>query len=173
MLLTDLPLHSTSAVLPDLEGRLSPTSCQHLRTWLRYLSCGRLIENEIRSRLRREFNTTLPRYEVMAQLEQFPHGIKMSDLSRHMMVTNGNITGIADQLIKDGLVQRIKLPSDRRSSILKLTKKGLQQLHAISAAHNEWVCDVFGKLSDTHLNAMMSSLDELKKHSLDFTQAIY
>ena len=97
----------------------------------------------------------------------------MSDLSRHMMVTNGNITGIADQLLKEGLVQRIKLPNDRRSSILKLTKKGLQQLHAISAAHNEWVCDVFGKLSDEHLQGMMASLDELKKHSIDFVQSSY
>lgn len=173
MLLTDLPFTSTTTAHPDLEGRLNPTACQHLRTWLRYLSCGRLIENEIRGRLRREFNTTLPRYEVLAQLEQFPQGIKMSDLSRHMMVTNGNITGIADQLLKEGLVQRIKLPNDRRSSILKLTKKGLQQLHAISAAHNEWVCDVFGKLSDEHLQGMMASLDELKKYSIDFAQPSY
>lgn len=169
MLLTDLPF-SSSAGTPDLEGRLSSTSCQHLRTWLRYLSCGRLIENEIRSRLRREFNTTLPRYEVMAQLEQFPQGIKMSDLSRHMMVTNGNITGIADQLLKEGFVQRIKLPHDRRSSILKLTAQGKKQLQAISAAHNEWVCSVFGKLSEQHIDGMMASLQELKKHSQDFTQ---
>lgn len=170
MLLTDLLITSPSSNTPDLEGRLSSTSCHHLRTWLRYLSCGRLIENEIRSRLRREFNTTLPRYEVMAQLEQFPQGIKMSDLSRHMMVTNGNITGIADQLVKEGLVQRLKLPLDRRSSLLKLTSKGKQQLHAMSKAHDEWVCSVFGKLSEEHLDVMMSTLEELKKHSHEFTQ---
>lgn len=170
MLLHDLPLSSTHPDLPDLEGRLKPSACHHLRTWLRYLSCGRLIENEIRSRLRREFNTTLPRYEVMAQLEQFPQGIKMSDLSRHMMVTNGNITGIADQLVKEGLVQRTQLPRDRRSSLLKLTTKGQKQLDAMSDTHNEWVCSVFGKLSESQIDAMMSSLEELKKHSQDFTQ---
>ena len=169
MLLTDLPITPTSSATPDLEGRLGSGSCHHLRTWLRYLSCGRLIENEIRSRLRREFNTTLPRYEVLAQLEQFPQGIKMSDLSRHMMVTNGNITGIADQLVKEGLVQRLKLPLDRRSSLLKLTSKGKKQLHAISKAHNEWICSIFGKLSEAHLDSMMGTLEELKKHSHEFT----
>lgn len=170
MLLNDLPFASTQPDLPDLEGRLKPSACHHLRTWLRYLSCGRLIENEIRSRLRREFNTTLPRYEVMAQLEQFPQGIKMSDLSRHMMVTNGNLTGIADQLVKEGLVQRVQLPRDRRSALLKLTSKGQKHLQAMSNAHNEWVCSVFGKLSEAQIDAMMSSLEELKKHSQDFTQ---
>lgn len=171
MLINDLPVNSTLSELPDLESRLNPGSCNHLRTWLRFLSCGRLIENEIRSRLRREFNTTLPRYDLMAHLEKHPKGIKMSDLSKHLMVTNGNITGITDQLVKEGFVQRTKLPQDRRSSLLKLTAKGRVQLAEISAAHNEWVCSIFGQLSDQTIQNMMGSLDELKMHSHLFTTA--
>lgn len=168
MLSHELP---TLAPLPDLENRLYDHSCNHLRTWLRFLSCGRLIENEIRSRLRREFNTTLPRYDLMAHLEKHPEGVKMSDLSKSLMVTNGNITGITDQLVKEGLVQRTKRPQDRRSSILKLTAKGLVQLAEISAAHNEWVCSVFGELPDQTIQQMLGALDELKVHSHAFTNA--
>lgn len=169
MLINDTPTELTSSKLPDLESRLTPTSCDHLRTWLRFLSCGRLIENEVRSRLRREFNTTLPRYDLMAHLEKHPKGIKMSDLSRHLMVTNGNITGITDQLVKEGLVQRIKLPHDRRSSLLKLTSKGYIQLAEISAAHNEWICSVFGQLPNSTIQQLMLSLNELKAQSQRFS----
>lgn len=169
MLISDIPSQTTLSVLPDLESRLRPGSCDHLRTWLRFMSCGRLIENEIRSRLRREFNTTLPRYDLMAHLDKYPQGIKMTDLSRHLMVTNGNVTGVTDQLVKDGLVQRVKSSEDRRSSLLKLTAKGKVQLTAISAAHNEWICSVFGELSDESIENMLLSLDELKMHSHLFT----
>lgn len=158
----------TTELLPDLENRLHAHSCDHLRTWLRFLSCGRLIENEIRSRLRRDFNTTLPRYDLLAHLEKHPTGIKMSDLSKSLMVTNGNITGITDQLVKEGLVQRTKRPQDRRSSILKLTAKGRVQLAEISAAHNEWICSVFGALPGQTIHQMLGALDELKVHSHAF-----
>lgn len=166
-------LDSIPSTATSLENRLRPTACNHLRTWLRYLSCGRLIENEIRSRLRREFQTTLPRYEVMAQLEQFPQGIKMSELSKHLMVTNGNITGIAHQLIKEGLIQRTTQSDDRRSSLLSLTDKGRAQLTTISDAHNEWVCSVFGQLSNEHIDQMMAGLEQLKKHSQQFSSVAH
>lgn len=169
MLISDIPNNTTLSALPDLESRLNPGSCNHLRTWLRFLSCSRLIENEIRGRLRREFNTTLPRYDLLAQLDKHPQGIKMSDLSRHLMVTNGNVTGVADQLVKEGLVQRTTSLKDRRSAILKLTTQGKKQLAIISAAHNDWVCSVFGELSDESIDNMLLSLDELKKHSHLFT----
>src|SRR3546814_15427973 len=79
------------------------------------LTCCNLIESELRSRLRTEYETTLPRFDLMAQLLRVPGGMKMSELSRHMMVTNGNITGITDQLEKEGLVERVKVATDRRS----------------------------------------------------------
>lgn len=94
--------------MPDLESRAAPEDHHALRLWLRMLTCCNLIESEIRSRLRTEFDTTLPRFDLMAQLQRAPKGMKMGELSRHMMVTNGNITGITDQLEKEGLVIRTK-----------------------------------------------------------------
>ena len=108
---------------PDLESRAAPDDHHALRLWLRMLTCCNLIEGEIRSRLRNDFDTTLPRFDLMAQLQRAPKGMKMGELSRHMMVTNGNITGITDQLEKEGLVVRTKVESDRRSSLIKLTRK--------------------------------------------------
>src|SRR5256885_17246299 len=88
---------------PALESRAAPDDHHALRLWLRMLTCCNLIEGEIRNRLRSEFDTTLPRFDLMAQLQRAPEGMKMGELSRHMMVTNGNITGITDQLEKEGL----------------------------------------------------------------------
>lgn len=168
MLMEHLP---TTISHPDLETRLQPTACSHLRTWFRLLSCTKLLENEIRSRLRKEFNTTLPRYDMLSHLEKHPEGILMGDLSRHLLVTNGNITGIADQLIKEGMVQRIKPLEDRRRSLLKLTAKGKKTVTTIHTAHHDWICSVFGKLSDTDIQHFLKNLNLLKTHSLSFTDS--
>lgn len=145
-----------------LENRLNAEACDHLRTWLRFLSCGRLIENDFRSRLRREFNTTMPRFDLMAHVEKHPAGIKMSELSQALMVTNGNVTGVTDQLVKDGFIERYKPETDRRSSLLTLTAAGKAELAKINTAYNEWVCTLFGQFSDQSIQAMMGFLDELK-----------
>src|SRR5690606_36967246 len=112
---------------------------QDLRLWLRMLTCCNLIESEIRSRLRIEYDTTLPRFDLMAQLQRAPGGMKMSELSRHMMVTNGNITGITDQLEKEGMVQRTRNATDRRSSLIKLTPKGRRAFTKMAQSHEAWI----------------------------------
>ena len=94
---------------------------QALRLWLRLLSCTVRIENKIRLRLRREFNTTLPRFDLMAQLERSAGGLRMNELSRQLMVSGGNVTGITDQLEREGLVVRTPCPGDRRAFTVKLT----------------------------------------------------
>lgn len=169
MLRNDFPISDTSNT--DLEARLQHSACSHLRTWYRLLSCSKLIENEVRSRLRRDFNTTLPRYDLMSHLEKHPEGILMGDLSRHLLVTNGNITGITDQLVKEGLVQRIKPTEDRRRSVIKLTEKGKITLNHIHDAHNEWICDLFGQLPDMEITHFLHGLDLLKSHSHNFASA--
>lgn len=148
---------------PDLESRSHADDHQDLRLWLRLLSCCNLIENEIRSRLRAEFHTTLPRFDMMAQLERVPDGMKMSELSRYMMVTNGNITGITDQLEKDGLVERIKVASDRRSSLIRLTTEGRQAFATMSKTHEKWIRELFSGIPDTQHSALFDLLGRLKK----------
>ena len=147
---------------PDLESRALPDDHHALRLWLRMLTCANLIEGEIRSRLRNEFDTTLPRFDLMAQLQRAPKGMKMGELSRHMMVTNGNITGITDQLEKEGLVVRTKVESDRRSSLIKLTPQGRKSFARMARAHESWVKAMFGELPEASRNALFQALGELK-----------
>ncbi len=148
--------------MPDLESRAAPEDHHALRLWLRMLTCCNLIESEIRSRLRTEFDTTLPRFDLMAQLQRAPKGMKMGELSRHMMVTNGNITGITDQLEKEGLVIRTKVESDRRSSVLKLTPQGKKSFSRMARAHESWVKSMFSDLPESSRNTLYKALGELK-----------
>ncbi|CAB5721506.1 Benzoate anaerobic degradation regulator [Delftia tsuruhatensis] len=148
---------------PDLESRAAPDDHQALRLWLRLLTCTTLIEGEIRNRLRTEFDTTLPRFDLMAQLQRAPEGMKMGELSRHMMVTNGNITGIADQLEKEGLVVRAKVESDRRSSVLQLTPLGRKTFARMAKAHEAWIMGMFGDMPEASRNALYRALGELKQ----------
>src|ERR1044071_6048515 len=108
----------------DLETRAKKGDHQALRLWLRLLSCTVRIENKIRLRLRREFGTTLPRFDLMAQLERSAGGLRMNELSKRLMVSGGNVTGITDQLEREGLVARTPCPGDRRAFTVKLTVAG-------------------------------------------------
>ena len=116
-----------------------------LRIWLRLLTCTQLIERRVRSGLREEFGTTLPRFDLMAQLERHPEGLKMNELSRLLMVTGGNVTTIVDQLEKEGLVERGS-PADRRAWSIRLTSAGKKSFAEMARAHEQWVVELLAKL---------------------------
>ncbi|HLS21485.1 MAG TPA: MarR family transcriptional regulator [Paenalcaligenes sp.] len=162
MKIQDIPTDKLFADTPDLESRLAAQEQGEMRLWLRLLSCATLIENEIRSRLRREFKTTLPRFELMAQLHECPEGMRMTELSRRMLVTNGNITGITDQLEKEGMLERHRQAHDRRSSVLRLTPQGKKQYQIMAAAYREWLSAFFAPLSAPNKEGLLDSLGELK-----------
>src|SRR5215204_4316849 len=126
----------------DLESRLTDDHHQSLRLWLRMLSCTTRIENEIRSRLRATFGITLPRFDLMAQLERHPDGLRMGELSKRMMVTGGNITGITDQLEQEKLVMRVPDPKDGRAYSVKLTPEGRSAFAGMAAVHEGWVAEL-------------------------------
>ncbi len=130
----------------DLETRVSDDHHQDLKLWLRLLACTNKIETEIRARLRTEFNTTLPRFDLMAQLERHPGGLNMSELSQRLMVTGGNVTGITDQLEREGLVVREVDPADRRAYAVKLTATGRKLFAKLAAFHERWVVELFASL---------------------------
>ena len=134
-----------------------------LRVWLRLLSCTTLIENLISSRLRGEFDTTLPRFDVMAQLARFPDGLLMSDLSQRLMVSNGNITGIIDNLERDGFVERILLPEDRRARKVRLTDKGRVAFDQMAVTHEGWIHDWLSSLSVEEQQVLYMLLGKLKQ----------
>ncbi len=148
--------------IPDLESRTVPEDHHDLRLWLRMLTCCNLIESDIRTRLRTEYQTTLPRFDLMAQLLRVPGGMKMSELSQHMMVTNGNITGITDQLEREGLVERVKVATDRRSSLIRLTSKGKRTFKKMAQSHEQWVQSMFSGVSEKSRAALFEALGELK-----------
>ncbi len=117
----------------------APTSKDSLRLWLRILKLQRGIEAELRERLRTRFGTTLPRFDVMAALHRYRDGLKMSELSHALRVSNGNVTGIIDRLAEDGLVERIPVPGDRRAARVRLTRRGVEEFERQAAAHEQWV----------------------------------
>jgi DNA-binding MarR family transcriptional regulator len=155
--------HANDAVL-DLETRAKKGDHQALRLWLRLLSCTVRIENKIRLRLRREFNTTLPRFDLMAQLERTPGGLRMNELSRQLMVSGGNVTGITDQLEREGLVVRTSCPGDRRAFTVKLTGTGMKRFREMAARHEQWIVELLGGLTREEQEFMISELWKLKAH---------
>jgi DNA-binding MarR family transcriptional regulator len=130
-----------------LEGRVAVDDHQSLQVWLRLLSCSNQIETEIRKRLRIEFGMTLARFDYLAQLHRHADGLRMSALSRYLMVTGGNVTGLTDELEKEGLVERVAEPEDRRSVRVSLTKKGRRLFEKIASVHEGWVVAIFAGMS--------------------------
>lgn len=153
----------------DAETRLDEHPDEHAgdhkdetRLWLRLLTCATMIESEIRSRLRRDFGVTLPRFDLMAQLEKAPDGMTLGALSRRMMVSNGNVTGLVQSLLRDGMVERIAQPTDRRTTSVRLTTSGRASFAAMAAAHGEWLGAMFARVPSPDRAALMSSLAALK-----------
>ena len=151
------------ATVYDLETRLTEDHHQSLKLWLRMLSCTMRIENEIRSRLRAEFGITLPRFDLMAQLERHPEGLRMGELSKRMMVTGGNITTITDQLEQEKLVQRVPDPADRRAFSVKLTAEGRRAFAGMAAVHEAWITELTGGLSAAEKHALIDLLSKMKQ----------
>jgi DNA-binding MarR family transcriptional regulator len=152
-----------SAEVPlDAETRVTVDHHQSLRVWLRLLACTNLIENHVRQRLQTQFGTTLPRFDLMAQLERAPQGLKMGELTRRLMVTGGNVTGITDMLEAEGLVARTPDPADQRALRVKLTKTGEQQFRRMAAEHERWVVELFDDLTVKQKTRLAELLAALK-----------
>ncbi len=146
----------------DIETRLHTDHADELRLWLRMLTCTQLIERNIRSALREKFDTTLPRFDLMAQLERAPHGLKMNELSRRLMVTGGNITGITDQLVQEGLVERMDVEGDRRAYLVRLTDAGHASFEGMARTHEQWITQAFEGLGEKDMAQLHKLLGRVK-----------
>ncbi len=147
--------------------RLPSGSHAALRTWLRLLICHRLMEGRLRNQLRAGFETTLPRFDLMAQLDRHPEGLKMRDLSRLLMVTGGNITGLTDRLVEEGLIERRDDPTDRRAYYVCLTAKGKDLFERMAGHHEEWVISMFDCMEEAELAQLSELLGKLKRRLAD------
>lgn len=146
---------------PALEP-LETASKERLRLWLRFLKASRAIEATLRENLREDFATTLPRFDVMAALSRYDDGLKMSELSGVLRVSNGNVTGIVDRLAEDGILVRVPVPGDRRASLVRLTQRGKEAFEQQAAAHEIWVDEILQDFSPSEARDFSARLEHLE-----------
>ena len=149
----------------DAETKVAERPHDHkdeLRLWLRLFTCKELIESEVRKHLREDFQFTLPRFDLMAQLDRAHKGMTLGELSQRMMVTNGNVTGLVERLVEQGLVDRRPSPQDRRAQIVSLTAEGRRLFRAMARANEEWIGDMFADLSNSDIEALLRLLAKAK-----------
>lgn len=145
------------------EARAAEGDHAALRLWLRMLAVTTEIEDEIRRRLRARFGTTLARFDYMAQLHRAPEGLRMKELSRLLMVTGGNVTGLTDRLVAEGLVERRDDPDDRRACTVCLTREGRRQFRVMAREHERWVATLFEGLDAAAQAELFRLLGQLKR----------
>ncbi len=157
-------LHAAEGL--GLEARAVASDHATLRLWLRLLATTTQVEAEIRRRLRAHFEISLARFDYLAQLYRYRDGLKMNQLSRHLMVTTGNITGLTDDLERDGLVQRENDADDRRAWRVSLTARGTRSFEAMAVEHERWIIELFAGLDPREVQQVHASLGALRVHLL-------
>jgi DNA-binding MarR family transcriptional regulator len=158
-------MDDTAPIPLDAETKVAERPGDHeheLRLWLRLLTCTTLIEGEIRSRLRENFDVTLPRFDLMAQLDKAPNGMTLGELSQRMMVSNGNVTGLVERLVSLNLVERRPAPNDRRAMIVTLTPEGRRTFRSLARTHEGWIAEIFSDLSQLEMDTIMKLLSKTK-----------
>ena len=158
----DTPEAPTHSLGLGHEARAQGGDHAALKLWLRLLASTTQVEDEIRRRLRQRFGISLARFDYLAQLYRWPAGLAMGDLSRCLMVTGGNVTGLTDELTREGLVQREPSAIDRRSTIVRLTEQGRDGFEAMAQEHEQWVLDLFGGLSSADIGQLHQQLGALR-----------
>jgi DNA-binding MarR family transcriptional regulator len=138
-------------------------SKQRLRVWLRLLRGSRAIEGTLRERLRARFNMTLPQFDVMAALARTDQGMTLTEVSRLLMVSNGNLTGIIERLVADGLVARQTPAADRRAVLVSLTRRGAERFDEMAAAHEGWVDEMLSAFTRDDTEVLIAHLDGLAR----------
>jgi DNA-binding MarR family transcriptional regulator len=162
------PARSRAAAQPEAESlvadpALGESAHLELKIWVRLLGCTAQIENYLRTRLKEEFNTSLARFDLMAQLERRPGGVSMSDISRLLLVSNGAVTGLVDRLVEEGMVVRKSNAGDRRAFIVTFTPAGRRAFAKMAKRHEEWVLSLLGDLSTDAKQELLSQLVLLKR----------
>jgi len=157
-----MPLDAEAAT-PDRESVVAEDDRLQLRLWLRLLTCADLIEEQVRGRLRTEFATSLPRFDVLAQLDRSPDGLAMGALSARLMVSNGNVTGLVEAMARDGLVGRRPNPADGRSALIRATAAGRDLFARMAPAHQGWIDGMMAGMTRAEMALALELLGKLKQ----------
>jgi DNA-binding MarR family transcriptional regulator len=143
------------------KGFAPDTDKERLRLWLKILKVSRIMEGELRERLRTVFDTTLPRFDVMAALYRAETGLRMSELSGVLKVSNGNVTGIVERLVGEGLMVRVPVEGDRRAMVVRLTQKGREDFEAMATTHKGWIDELLGGVEPEQAAALVAHLNSI------------
>ena len=157
--------NETGDIWIDAETKVVEAPGEHgddLRLWLRLLTCATLVEREVRRRLREEFDFTLPRFDLLAQLERAEDGMVLGEVSKRMMVSPGNMTDLVERLVESGHVSRTTLPTDRRVQIVALTPRGRREFRTMADRHGDWIAELFAGLEAEDASALTDELGKLK-----------
>lgn len=154
---------ATASQPPDRESAIASDTKLELKVWLRLLTCTTLIEREVRQKLRERFDTTIARFDLLSQLDRAPKGLTMGELSSRLMVTNGNVTGLTDALLREGLVSRAPEPGDRRSLRIRLTHAGKQFFDAMTPVHERWIDQLMTGITRAEMAHLLELLGKLKR----------
>jgi len=157
---------ATAARAKEARADAPTASKARLRLWLRILKVQRILERDLRERLRVEFDTTLPRFDVLAALHRAGAGLTMGELSGVLRVSNGNVTGIIDRLVADGLVERLPVEGDRRAMVVRLTATGTAHFAEQAKAHEAWVSELLSSVERDEAETLTAALAAIG-HDLD------
>ncbi len=141
----------------------APLDKRRLRMWIRMLRTTRFVEARLREFLRDRYKSTLPRFDVMAALFRAEDGLKMSALSKQLLVSNGNVTGIVDRLVEDRLVVRVIVENDRRAMLVRLSPKGRELFSKMAAEHEAIISDLFSEMDNNDLDLLVDVFSRLKE----------
>jgi DNA-binding MarR family transcriptional regulator len=134
-----------------------------LRLWLRLFSCSTMIAQHVGSALKREFGSSLPRFDLLAQLDRSPDGLRMGELSERTLTTGGNVTWLVRALEAEGLVRRRVADSDRRAAVVRLTPAGRRHFAMMARAHERWIIAMFSSLTATERRSLYALLGMVKR----------
>jgi DNA-binding MarR family transcriptional regulator len=160
-------LETEELAAADRESAVVEDDRLQLRLWLRLLTCADLIEDRVRGRLRTEFATSLPRFDVLAQLDRAAGGLTLSALSSRLMVSNGNVTGLIEAMARDGLVERRQNPADGRSALISATAAGQALFARMAPAHQGWIDGLMAGMSRAEMVLALELLGKLKQSVRD------
>ena len=148
----------------DARTETAGADTQRLRLGLRLLRVVRIVEGELRERLKREFDSTLPRFDVLSALHRRPEGMLMSDLSRVLLVSNGNVTVIVDRLVADGFIVKAAREGDRRTSMARLTPRGAARFAAMAEAHRAWIDELLEGIGEVEAESLSTMLKAFRSN---------
>ncbi len=152
-----------TAVRADYETGIGGDDRMELRIWLRLLTCTNMLDRQVKIRLKKTADITLPRFDILAQLERHGAPMSMSALSERLMVSNGNVTGLVERLIREGLVERTRAPHDRRIRLIGLTAEGTRVFTALAEDHRRWIASMMAGLTQEDMGALHDLLALLKR----------